>query len=71
MRAAKRRMTLGEGQNSRAKPMRQDRAEFLDAGLEKLGDAERLAGPDAHASSDPRHSLGIDLGLRDADHVLI
>ena len=62
---------LGEREDAPGEPGRQDRAHFLDAGLEELGHRERLARLDAHLGGDARQARRIDLGLRDADHVLV
>ncbi len=54
-----------------AQDARQDRAHLVDAGLQELGQADRLVGPRADFLAHLGEALGPDLEVGDADHVLI
>ena len=71
MGAAERRITRGQRQDGTRQPWRQHGAEFLDAGLEELGDRVGLPGLDAHLGGDAEKARRVDLGLRHADHVFV
>ena len=63
---------LGERQNAPRQPRRQHRAHLLDAGLQEFG--RPYTGSPGLAPTlggDASHARRIDLGLRDADHVLV